>query len=948
MIPESQKENLSIARTFWCFISYRHADNVVPGRQWATWLHQTIEAYEVPADLVGRKNDRGDIIPENIFPVFRDEEELPADAELSRPIESALVNSKFLVVLCSPQAVESRFVADEILRFKQLGKADRILAAMIEGEPNASSDTSEDSRECFPEPLRHTLGEDLKLSPEAAEPIAADFRLPDGSQGWTSAAAYREDLLNQNTPEAEIKRHLVKFAERQNLMILKIIAGILGVPLGTLTERDKAYQLAKQKHRSRVLRRWLLAVSALALLAAISGIIAFKKTEEAQSALEGKQEEFERAESEKENAKAEEAKAIAAALEADRARTLATEKQLEAESANERTQEALEKTEEALVKEEAAKQAEALQRKATESALFQAQCKAAGKHIREMEFDPVRKILLGVKTDSRDSLWALLLSIVGPGPQQVSELPEELVLAGAAKGMSERAENYRLAYRKSLNDNKEGSLSDARFEPGAGIIFQYLPTKWSFVHLFRKDGDGVVRPLQTIDLGYIPGFHFHSVAKDESGVFVYVEGSQREPTKNILGDLYKELEVSFTGFLGGVLGTEAENMGILMTSIIPAEYKRSYRNWEEARIGATRHLSAINFSSDPATGLTTNDLGGIELWNLDKNERLARFGDATPSEQNFEDSNSSGYDSVFDPEDPSTAICFLDGKLVKLKLSDGTRMQTYESSLSNEYGIDQHIGEGTYYSKGNLECDGKFLIYHFSGKHENEHYLWKVADGKMLEGYGRFSSDENNRNISSPILFASFQKKSKLWVILTQKGVELRTPHWDSHAFAIAPVESRKSTAEYIDFLRIENSSEIELHTSPDGEYFSFFNYIFKYENPDPVVTLPSGCFVSNDWKEIYFPLGARNPNNSERPSFYPIRLPLPEVEYLETEDLSPVYQAGQKLSSVLDTKIAATCFKIPNRVHRWMSGEPIAEQPSFADKVFMHFLEKNSGVNED
>jgi hypothetical protein len=74
---------------------------------------------------------RGDVIPERIFPVFRDKNEAAADAELSKPIEQALAQSRFLVVLCSPLAVASEFVAQEILRFKQLHPAriDCILAA---------------------------------------------------------------------------------------------------------------------------------------------------------------------------------------------------------------------------------------------------------------------------------------------------------------------------------------------------------------------------------------------------------------------------------------------------------------------------------------------------------------------------------------------------------------------------------------------------------------------------------------------------------------------------------------------------------------------------------------------------------------------------------------------------------------------------------------------------
>jgi hypothetical protein len=66
---------------YWCFISYRHADDNEQDREWASWLHQEIERYEVPAELVGTRNKRGDVIPERIYPVFRDEVSLSADAD---------------------------------------------------------------------------------------------------------------------------------------------------------------------------------------------------------------------------------------------------------------------------------------------------------------------------------------------------------------------------------------------------------------------------------------------------------------------------------------------------------------------------------------------------------------------------------------------------------------------------------------------------------------------------------------------------------------------------------------------------------------------------------------------------------------------------------------------------------------------------------------------------
>ncbi|MEO0446521.1 MAG: toll/interleukin-1 receptor domain-containing protein, partial [Verrucomicrobiota bacterium] len=174
----------SISSTrYWCFISYRHADNSNQDREWASWLHQEIERYDVPADLVGNTNRRGDIIPERIYPVFRDETSLPADASLATAIRDAMNRSHFMVVLCSPRAVESKYVTQEILHFKQSGKDDRIIAAILDGEPNGSlfEDKQSSNLECFPEPLLYSVSSDGQLDrSERIEPIAADFRLSNG------------------------------------------------------------------------------------------------------------------------------------------------------------------------------------------------------------------------------------------------------------------------------------------------------------------------------------------------------------------------------------------------------------------------------------------------------------------------------------------------------------------------------------------------------------------------------------------------------------------------------------------------------------------------------------------------------------------------------------------------------------------------------------------------
>lgn len=291
MKPEASPQNG--ARRYAVFLSYRHADNKEQGRQWATWLHQVLEGYEIPADLVGTKNSKGDLIPASLYPVFRDEEELPADADLTRNIRQALENSALLVVICSPRAVQSRFVAEEIRYFKELGKADRILALMIDGEPNAAEDSAKQAAgftaemECLPEPLRYGVaGDDGKIDwNRRTEPIAADAR-PDGrpEQGWTTGAAYREALRENGKPtEKQVAQRVREYEERLELTKLKVVAGALVVPLGVLTERDKAMQLRRARQRSRTLRRWLAAVALLAVLAIAGGLVASRERNRAEA-----------------------------------------------------------------------------------------------------------------------------------------------------------------------------------------------------------------------------------------------------------------------------------------------------------------------------------------------------------------------------------------------------------------------------------------------------------------------------------------------------------------------------------------------------------------------------------------------------------------------------------------------------------------------------------------
>lgn len=264
-----------LKRNYWCFISYRHTDNQIEGRQWATWLHQQLETYEIPEELVGQKNKAGEEIPSRIFPVFRDEEELGAGSGLTDRIYEALDNTRVLVVLCSPRVIESPYVFEEIRYFKRIGKSQAVYAAVIDGDPGSRVI---ESGKCFPDSLQFEVDSEGKVHKDrSVEPLAADFRLPDGSQGWTSPEAYRQTIVEsgEEIPRKTIDQRVASYQAELELAKLKLISGILKIPLGVLQKRDKAYQLRLEQKKARRLRRWLAVVMLLAMLAVAGGVLAW-------------------------------------------------------------------------------------------------------------------------------------------------------------------------------------------------------------------------------------------------------------------------------------------------------------------------------------------------------------------------------------------------------------------------------------------------------------------------------------------------------------------------------------------------------------------------------------------------------------------------------------------------------------------------------------------------
>ena len=182
------------------FISYSHRDS-----GWASWLHGSLERYRPPKPLIGTVTERG-AVPKRLHPIFRDRDELASATDLGTLINAALAGSACQIVICSPAAARSKWVNEEIMAFKRLGREDRIFCLIVSGEPNASDLPGREDEECFPPALRFCLGPDGALSSVRTEPIAADAR--PGRDGKVNAK-------------------------------LKLIAGLLGVGFDALKRREQ-------------------------------------------------------------------------------------------------------------------------------------------------------------------------------------------------------------------------------------------------------------------------------------------------------------------------------------------------------------------------------------------------------------------------------------------------------------------------------------------------------------------------------------------------------------------------------------------------------------------------------------------------------------------------------------------------------------------------------------
>jgi WD40 repeat protein len=191
------------------FISYRHLDTDMFV---AKGIHRALETSRIPRKIqkeTGKKR---------INRVFRDQEELPIGSDLGSNIEMALADSEYLIVICTPATKESYWVMKEIDTFIATHGRENILAVLADGEP-VDSFPPQICRDDFGNPV---------------EPLAADVR---------------------GSSKSEIQKKIKSES-------LRLVAAILGCD----------YDNLKQRHKERVIKRYMAIAAGVAALSVAFGI----------------------------------------------------------------------------------------------------------------------------------------------------------------------------------------------------------------------------------------------------------------------------------------------------------------------------------------------------------------------------------------------------------------------------------------------------------------------------------------------------------------------------------------------------------------------------------------------------------------------------------------------------------------------------------------------------
>lgn len=186
------------------FISYSHADKAIAAK-----LLKKLQTYRLPTTLTDECN-------RSLGQFFMDRDSLPVAESLSDAIVKGLSQSENLIVLCSPDAVASKWVSLEIETFRKVNPSGSVFAVVLSGNPAAIIGPGAS----FPAAIRHG----------GKEPLAADFRREaDGPKlGFLKLAAALSDTRLEDLLGRDHRR------TRRRVTAITVAAGAVALSMSLL------------------------------------------------------------------------------------------------------------------------------------------------------------------------------------------------------------------------------------------------------------------------------------------------------------------------------------------------------------------------------------------------------------------------------------------------------------------------------------------------------------------------------------------------------------------------------------------------------------------------------------------------------------------------------------------------------------------------------------------
>ena len=191
---------------YFAFISYSRKDSRA-----AAFLHKKLEKFRIPIKRVPEEMRKG--LQKFVRPVFRDKRDLEVgESSFTEDVKRALEESRFIIVLCSPNSAQSVWVDNEIKHFLSThdGDLSKVVPVVLSGNPGSEDPKSECLSACL-------------LSEEASRNLPT--MIPD--EGEPEKAGWEAGIVGVLSYLLKVKRHDIKATiDAEKVRQMRIYAAI--------------------------------------------------------------------------------------------------------------------------------------------------------------------------------------------------------------------------------------------------------------------------------------------------------------------------------------------------------------------------------------------------------------------------------------------------------------------------------------------------------------------------------------------------------------------------------------------------------------------------------------------------------------------------------------------------------------------------------------------------